>query len=81
MISMVAGLVVSIDGGLKLTAMDTTSPIESIIDELKMIIKIFLNEHTPKGIEIAFRKIISFRGGGRSARRSLQLPGFKRLAQ
>ena len=78
---MVAGLVVSIDGGLKLTAMDTTSPIESIIDELKMTIKIFLNEHTPKGIEIAFRKIISFRGGGRGARRGLQLPGFKRLTQ
>jgi hypothetical protein len=71
---MVAGLVVSIDGGLKLTAQ--THPRRINYRESYDI----SNEHTAKGIEIAFREIRSF-GGGRGARRGLQLPGFKRLAQ
>ena len=71
---MVAGLVVSIDGGLKLTA--RTHPHRINYSEIRDI----SNEHTPKGIEIAFRKRRSFRGGC-STRGGLQLPGFKRLSQ
>jgi hypothetical protein len=68
---MVAGLVVSIDGGLKLTA--RTSPESIIARGIR-----YSNEHTPKGIELAFRK--TFRGG-RGTRGGLLLPGFEHLAQ
>ena len=53
-------------------------PTKSIIARARKIR--YSNEHTPKGIEIAFRKVRSFRGG-RGTRGRLQLPGFKRLAQ
>ena len=76
---MVAGLVVSIDGGLKLTAMEKKKINYHELRE--KTIYFIMKKHTSKGIEITFRKMIrSFRGGG-GTRGGLQLPGFKRLAQ